>query len=148
MSRRPDPCTKRTGDVLADLLTGHARAALDGPKAAKRYLDTALAESKSMPRAVAFFAWDLLAAACDELKAESDRADAVRKALHYLPAAATDQARALRDHLPRLRCLELGVELALDEGRFDDAVALCRQAEAMGLGDHFRERREGIEAWL
>lgn len=144
MARRLDPCTKRSSDVLDDLLAGHREASYNGPKHTRRYLENALGQSKSMPNAVKFFAYDLLAEACRQLEDNEACLDAVALALQYLPAAHEDAERAAQQWLPSLRAFEAGIAAAVDIGRFEDALVWCEQAEAMGLGAHYGRKRSSI----
>ncbi|MSP92422.1 MAG: hypothetical protein EXR79_11595 [Myxococcales bacterium] len=145
MSRRSDPSTKRSSDVLDDLLAGHREASYNGPKHARRYLENALSQSKSMPNAVKFFAYDLLAEACGQLDDSAACLDAVALAILYLPAAQEDAERAAREWLPSMRAFESGIAAAVEAGRYVEAVQLCEQAGALGLGAHYERKRASIE---
>jgi hypothetical protein len=147
MSRRPEPPRKRTPDVFADLLQGHEQARFQGPQAARKYLERTLTGQHSLPNAVKFFAWDLLAEAADREGLADLRDEAVAAALAHLEDAQADLPRELQAWLPTVRCFEAGIRAAMDEGAFEQALALCDQAIALGLGRVYEQKAETIR-WM
>lgn len=154
MSRRPDPIRKKTPDFLHDLLEGHRQAALNGPEAARKYLERTIAGQHSLPNAVKFFAYDLLCEAADQCEEHATRDEAVDQALKYLAAAREDLPRELQAWLPTMRCFEVGIGAAMDDGRFEQALALAEQAielfqraDQHGLGKVYEQKADSIR-WM
>lgn len=154
MSRRIDPCRKRPQDILADLLEGHAEAVREGPQAARKYLEKVVDQNKSLPNACKFFVYDLLADACykctqlgrDE---HAERcAEAVQLARKHMADAREDAPRELQAYLPGIRAYEVGIAAAVDEGRYEDALALCHEAVELGLGRVYEAKARSIERML
>jgi hypothetical protein len=61
MSDRLAPIRKTPAEILADLLAGHADARFGGAEKGKKYLLNFFARANSIPNAVKFFLYDLLA---------------------------------------------------------------------------------------
>jgi hypothetical protein len=148
MSRRPDPPRKTPLDMLNDLLDGHREAVISGPVESAKYLERALAGNKSMPRACQFFAYDLLAEACAALHNNARCMEAVTQARAYLEHAQADAPRQLKAYLPKIRLYERGIGLAVEEGRLDDALVLCDEALALGLGKFYEAKANSIRRAL
>ena len=144
MSRRPDPPRKTPLDVLNDLLDGHRDASISGPDASAKYLERALAGNKSMPRACQFFAYDLLAEASAALHDNARCVEAVAQARAYLEHAQTEAPRQFKDYLPQIRLYERGIGVAVEEGRLDEALTLCSEALALGLGKFYEAKANSI----
>ncbi len=144
MSKRTDPCRKRPAEILADLLEGHRQAALEGPAQARKYLERVIDGNKSLPNASKFFVYDLLAEACAKTGAEERRDEAVAQALRYLPFAQEDAPRECKAYLPEIRCFERGIAAAVDGGEFEQALTLCEQAVALGLGRAYEAKAQSI----
>lgn len=147
MSRRPEPPRKRTPDIFTDLIAGHEQARFQGPQVARKYLERTLTGQHSLPNAVKFFAWDLLAEAADREDLVTLRDEAVAAALAHLEDAQTDLPRELQAWMPTVRCFEVGIRAAMDEGAFDQALALCEQAIGLGLGRVYAQKAETIR-WM
>ena len=148
MSRRSEPVRKRTVDHLQDLLDGHREAALYGPASARKYLERVLSGQQSLPNACKFFAYDLLAAACAETDAPERRDEAIVLARQNAEFAREDTPRAWQEWLPGIRMFDVGIAGAVDEGRFDDALALCEEAIALGLGRVYEQKADSIRRML
>jgi hypothetical protein len=148
MSRRPTPQRKSTNDMLADLLAGHERAMLDGWPTTRKYLEKLIERQDSLANAVKFFAWDLLAEAAAETHDLERAAEAVEVARRYMAAAEEDTPREWRAWLPRVRCFEVGIGVAVDEGRFDDALDLCEAAVSLGLGSVYERKADSIRRMI
>jgi hypothetical protein len=148
MAKRQEPKHKSPDEVLEDLRAGHAEAAGDGPAEAKRYLEKVLASQHSLPNAVKFFAYDLLAEASYQAGDEARCLEAVARTREYLPAAQEDAPRALKAALPELRYLERGIGLLADAGDVEAALALCDEAVTLGLGRAYEAKRQSLERRL
>ncbi len=148
MSRRTDTCSKRTPEILEDVLSGHQEAVRNGPDHARRYLESALGHNKSMPNAVKFFVYDLLAGACAELELDERRDEALELAWQYTEAAGEDTERAFREYLPTAKLFDVGVRAALELGDVELAVQWCERAVGLGLGAGFERKAEGLRRRL
>jgi len=139
MGKRVEPCRKSPEERLDDLLTGHREAVLRNEGA--KYLSRAIEASDSLPNAVKFFAYALLAAeAADEDAALS----ALAEAEAYLPVAQKEMGRRLANELPALRFLERGIALHSERAEFDEALRLCDVAIALGLGSAYERKRSSL----
>jgi hypothetical protein len=147
MSRRPDIAHKKPPEILADLLDGHRMAALDGPLNARKYLERSIDKHHSMPNGVKFFLYDLLAEAAAQTNAPEVRDHAVQQAFTYLPFAQEDLPRQAKEWLPTVRCFEVAIDAALDEGHFEAALALAEDAVGLGLGKVYEQKAESIR-WM
>ncbi len=140
MGKRIEPCRKSPEERLDDLLAGHREAAMRNE--GEKYVRRAIEASDSMPNAVKFFAWALLAGdAAEEDEALAALADAER----YLPAAREELGRRLARALPELRFLERGVAIRSDRAEFAEAVRLCELALALGLGREWERKKATLE---
>lgn len=148
MSRRPTPQHKSVSDMWADLVAGHERARLEGWPATRKYLEKLIERQGSLANAVKFFAWDLLAEAAAETDSPERAAEAVEMARTYLPMAQDETPREWKAWLPRIRCFEVGIGVAVDEGRFDDALALCDAALELGLGAVYERKADSIRRMI
>ena len=148
MAERSSPIRKTPADILGDLVDGHSEALLGGAEKGKKYLLKFFERNTSIPNAVKFFLYDLLA----EDAYRSDDLDtcraAVERACDYLPAAREETAQRFREYSPSIRVFERGIALALDEGEFENALALCDQAIGLGLGKIYAAKRVSIERMM
>ena len=145
MGDRTSPIRKTPAEILADLLAGHDEARLGGAEKGKKYLLNFIGRANSIPNAVKFFLYDLLAEdafRCGDLDACRT---AVATASEYLPVAQTETPQGFRAYVPSIRLFERGIALAVDEGEFERALSLCDQAIALGLGKTYEARRASIE---
>ena len=148
MADRSSPIRKTPLDILGDLVDGHNEASLGGAEKATKYLLKFFERNTSIPNAVKFFLYDLLvedAYRSDDF--ETCRA-AVERACDYLPAAREETAQRFREYSPSIRVFERGIALALDEGEFENALALCDQAIGLGLGKVYAAKRVSIERMI
>lgn len=148
MADRTTPIRKTPIEILADLVDGHAEALLGGPEKGKKYLLKFFERNTSLPNAVKFFLYDLLA---DDAYLSGDFEacrTAVGRACDYLPAAREETAQRFREYSSAIRTFERGIALAIDDGEFDQAVALCDQAIALGLGKVYAAKRASIERMM
>lgn len=148
MADRRPPIRKTPAEILADLLEGHREALISGAETAKKYLLKFSERNDSIPNAVKFFLFDLLAEdayQCDDLAA--CRLALAGAALH-LPAAQADMPARLREYGPSIRCFERAIALTLDDGELEQALALCDDAISVGLGPVYASKRASIERML
>ena len=101
MARRIEPCRKSPEERLDDLLDGHREASLRNE--GEKYVRRAIEASDSLPNAVKFFAWALLAADASD---EEVALDALGSAEEYLEVARKEMPRRLARELPSLRFLD------------------------------------------
>ena len=149
MADRIAPIRKTTDEILADLLNGHEETVrFGGPEKGKKYLLSFIERANSIPNAVKFFLFDLLAEEAfrsDDI--ETCRA-AVAKASDYLPAAQEETVQRFREYAPSIRFVERGIGLAIDDGEFEKALALCDQAIALGMGKAYAAKRASFERMM
>ena len=139
VAKRVEPCRKSPVERLDDLLSGYREAA--GRNEGARYLSRAIGSSDSMPNAVKFFAFALLAA---EAPDEDDALAALARAEEHIDAARRDLPRPLARELPALRFLERGIALRSDRGEYEEALRLCDLALAVGLGVPYERKRDSL----
>jgi hypothetical protein len=145
MADRIPPMRKTPAEILADLMAGHDEARLGGAEKGRKYLLNFVGRANSIPNAVKFFLYDLLAEdafQCGDL--EACRA-AVATASDYLPVAQAETPQALRAYGPSIRLFERGIALAIDDGEFEQALSLCDAALALGMGKAYAAKRASIE---
>ena len=136
VARRIEPCRKSPAERLDDLLAGHREASLRNE--GEKYVRRAIGSSDSLPNAVKFFAWALLAADAAD---EEEALDALASAESYLTVAREDLGRRFGNELPSLLFLERGVALRTDRGEFEEALRLCDLALQLGLGAAWERKR-------
>ena len=139
MARRIEPCRKSPEERLDDLISGHREASLRNE--AEKYVRRAIESSDSLPNAVKFFAFALLAA---EASDEEEALEALATAEGYLDVAKKELGRRFGKELPSLRFLERGVALRSDRGEFDEALKLCDRALELGLGAEWERKRSSL----
>jgi hypothetical protein len=143
MARRIEPSRKSPAERLEDLLAGHRETA--GPAAAAKYLERALASHHSMPNAVKFFAWALLAPAAAGTPEGEDRAlEALGEAESYLAVAKDELGVAFARERDGLTWLETGISLRTDRAEFDEAIRLCDLALALGYGRAYESKKNSL----
>lgn len=139
MGKRIEPCRKSPEERLDDLLSGHREASLRGEGA--KYVARALASSDSMPNAVKFFAWALLAADAAD---EEEALEALATAEGYLDVARKELGRRFAKEVVALRFLERGIALRGERAEFEEALRLCDLALALGLGEAYARKRASL----
>lgn len=148
MADRTTPIRKTPVEILADLVDGHNEALYGGAEKGKKYLLKFFERNTSMPNAVKFFLYDLLA----EDAYQSDDFEACRAAVDrardYLPAAREETAQRFREYSQSIRAFERGMALAIDEGEFEKALALCDEAIGLGLGKVYAAKRASLERMM
>lgn len=145
MADRISPIRKNPAEILADLMAGHDEALLGGAEKGRKYLLNFIGRANSIPNAVKFFLYDLLAEDAYQCGDFEACRDAVAKASGYLPVAQEEASQAFRTYSPSIRLFERGIALAIDEGEFEQALALCHRAIALGLGKAYEAKRASIE---
>jgi len=148
MADRRRIVSKRPDEILESVFAGHAQALLNGHENAKRYLSSYLEKSNSLPNAVKFFIYDLLA---EEAYQANDMVlcrNAVGHASEYLLAARAENRRHLEEYLPHLRFIERGISIMVDNGEFAAAIAFCDRAIELGLGKAYMAKKATIEKML
>ena len=148
MADRIAPIRKTPVEILADLMDGHNESLLSGAEKGKKYLLNFYERNNSIPNAVKFFLYDLLA----EDAYQSDDVDTCRtalaRAIDYLPAAQAETLQSFRAYGPSIRLFERGIALAIDDGEFEKAVSLCDEAIALGLSKAYAAKRASIERMI
>jgi hypothetical protein len=148
MSDRREPIRKTPAEILANLMAGHHEARIGGLENGKRYLLSFAERGNSIPNAVKFFLYDLLAEdAFQSGDLETGHA-AVARAAEYLPAAREEMLHSFREYTPSIRFLERGIALAIDDGDFEKAVGLCDKAIALGLNKAYAAKKASIERMM
>jgi len=140
MARRIEPCRKSPEERLDDLLSGHREAVLRNEGA--KYVSRAIEASDSLPNAVKFFAYALLA---QEAGDEDEALAALASAESYLPNAQKEMPRRLAKELPDLRFLERGIALRSERADFEEALRLCDVAVSLGLGLAYERRKSSLQ---
>jgi hypothetical protein len=148
MSDRLSPVHKTPVEILADLVDGHNESLLEGVEKGKKYLLTLCERSNSIPNAVKFFLYDLLAEDAYRTDDLDTCRTAIAKASFYLPAARTEMLLRFREYSPSIHFFELGISLAIDNGEFEKALALCDEAIAHGLNKVYAAKRASIERMM
>jgi len=148
MSDRLSPIHKTPTEILADLVDGHNAARLYGVEKSKKYLLTLCERGNSIPNAVKFFLYDLLAADASRTNDLDTCRAAVSKASFYLPAAQAEMLQSFREYSSSIHFFELGISLAIDDGEFDKALTLCDEAIAHGLNKVYAAKRASIERMM
>ena len=95
-----------------------------------------------------FFLYDLLAEDAFRAGDLDTCRTAVAKAADYLPAAQEETPQRFREYAPSIRLFERGIALAIDEGEFEQALALCDRAIAVGLGKAYAAKKASIERMM
>ena len=148
MAKRQEPKRKTPADMLQDLRDGYQEAVSHGHAEAQRYLEKVLSSQNSLPNAVKFFAYDLLVEASYQTGDHERCLEAVEATRQYLPAAQEDAAREVKTYMPESRWCERGISLLADRGDVEDALVLCDEAIALGLGRAYEAKRQSLERRL
>jgi hypothetical protein len=97
---------------------------------------------------VKFFLHDLLA----EDAFQADDLETLRMAVGgasaYIEVARADLPQRFREYSPSIRLFERGIALAIDDGEFEKAIALCDEAIALGAGAVYAAKRGSIERMM
>lgn len=126
-------------------MSGYREAVLAGPESALKYVTRTLDGQGSLPNAVKFFAYDLVAEASARMESWERCAAAVVVGLGYLSAAEADLPAELRERMPTMALWDRGILARMELGDFPGALELCDDAIARGLGSHFEAKRDSLE---
>lgn len=148
MADRSAPVRKTPADVLNDVREGHQSASASGAASGKKYLENFLSRNRSIPNAVKFFLYDLLAEDAYQCGDYPACSDAVKSAIEYLEDARTDAERAFRDHLPGIKSFERGISVHSEAMEYEQALELCDRAIQLGLGRFYQSKRASIEGMM
>ena len=148
MAERITPIRKTPAEILTDLVNGHNEALFSGAEKGKKYLMKFSERNTSLPNAVKFFLYDLLA----EDAYQSDDLAICRTALamasDYLPTARAELQQRFSEYSPSMRLHERGIALAIDDGELEQALSLCDQAITLGFGKIYAAKRASIERMM
>ena len=139
VARRIEPSRKGPEERLDDLLEGHREAALRNEGA--KYVARVLEASNSLPNAVKFFAYALLAA---DAAQDEEALAALAEAEAYLPAVREEMPRRLAKEIPSLRFLERAIAVLSDRAEFEEAIRICNLAMALGLGPSYERKKASL----
>lgn len=145
MGKRIEPVRKKPSEVLEDLRSGAASAAVSGAKAAQKFLERTLEAQGSLPNGVKFFAADLLAGYAWEAGDAGACERAVQDALDRWGDAGEQFPRELEAGKATLRFVEAGISARSERGEVEGAIELCDFAIAHGLGRHYLTKRASLE---
>jgi len=148
MAERITPIRKTPIEILNDLVEGHRDARLEGAEKGMKYLLAFIGRAHSIPNAVKFFLYDLLAEDAFRSGDIMTCRKAVDLAPTYLSAARDEMPHRVREYVPSIRLYELGIALALDDGEFEKALSLCDEATAIGMGKSYAAKRASIERMM
>lgn len=148
MAERRRPVVKKPDDILENVFAGHNEALLGGSENGKRYLLNFLEKFNSIPNAVKFFIYDLLAEDAYQVDDFILCRQAVDYAGKYLAEAQAENSRQLVIYLPSLRFVERGISIMVEAGEFETAIAFCDRAIEIGLGKAYAAKKASIEKML
>jgi len=148
MSERRRQVVKKPDEILENVITGHNEALLSGRENGKRYLLNFLEKFDSIPNAVKFFIYDLLAEDAYQVGDLDLCRQAVDRAGEYLEEAQAGNSRQLAAYLPALRFVERGISIMVEAGEFEKAISFCDLAMAIGLGKAYAAKKASIEKML
>lgn len=148
MSDRRRPPVKKAEEILENVFAGHRDALTDGSESGKRYLLNFLEKFNSIPNAVKFFIYDLLAEDAYQVDDLGLCRQAVDRAGEYLEEAREKNPRQFTAHLPSLRFVERGISVAVAAGEYEAALSFCDLAIENGLGKAYAAKRASIEKML
>lgn len=148
MSDRRRPPVKNPDEILENVFAGHREALIGGRESGKRYLLNFLEKFNSIPNAVKFFIYDLLAEDAYQIDDLVLCRQAVDRAGGYLEEARANNIRQFTEYLPSLRFIERGISVAVDAGEYESALSFCDLAIEIGLGKAYAAKRASIEKML
>jgi hypothetical protein len=148
MAERRRPLVKKPDEILESVFVGHREALLAGSENGKRYLLNFLEKFNSIPNAVKFFVYDLLAEDAYQVDDIALCRRAVDSAVEYLEDAQVENSRQLAEYLPKISFLERGVSIMVEEGEFEKALTFCDLAIRIGLDKVWTAKKASIERML
>lgn len=148
MAERRRPLVKKPDEILESVFVGHREALLGGSENGKRYLLNFLKKFDSIPNAVKFFIYDLLAEDAYQVDDLALCREAADHAAEYLQDAQVQNSRQFAEYLPRISFLERGVSIMVEEGEFEKALSFCDLAIKIGLNKVWTAKKASIEKML
>ena len=148
MAERRRPLVKKPDEILENVFAGHSEALLGGSENGKRYLLNFLEKFNSIPNAVKFFIYDLLAEDAYQVDDFILCRQAVERASEYLEEAQAENCRQLTEYLPALRFVERGIAIMVEASEFETAISFCDLAIEIGLGKAYAAKKASIEKML
>ena len=148
MAERRRQLVKKPDEILENVFVGHSEALLGGSENGKRYLLNFLEKFNSIPNAVKFFIYDLLAEDAYQVDDLVLCRQAVDCAGQYLEEAKAKNSRQLAEYLPVLRFVERGISVMVEAGEFETALSFCDLAIEIGLGKAYAAKKASIERML
>ncbi|MDD5439935.1 MAG: hypothetical protein PHS37_07100 [Candidatus Omnitrophica bacterium] len=148
MADRPRPVSKKPEEILENVFSGHTEALMGGTENGKKYLLHFLDKFNSIPNAVKFFIYDLLAEDAYQTGDLVLCRQAVERAGKYLDEAGAKTSRQLTEYLPRLRFVERGISVMVDAGEYEKAISFCDMAVKNGLGKAYAAKKASIERMM
>ena len=145
MAERRRPLVKKPDEILENVFAGHREALVGGSENGKRYLMNFLEKFNSIPNAVKFFIYDLLAEDAYQVDDLVLCRQAVAHAGKYLEAAQAENSRQLAEYLPKLRFVERGISIMVEAGEFETALSFCDLAIEIGLGKAYAAKKASVE---
>jgi hypothetical protein len=148
MSDRSRPPVKKADEILENVFIGHREALIDGSESGKRYLLNFLEKFNSIPNAVKFFIYDLLAEDAYQADDLVLCRQAVDRAGEYLEEARAKNTRQLTGYMCSIRFIERGISVSVDAGEYEAAISFCDLAIENGLGKTYAAKKASIERML
>ena len=148
MSDRRRPPVKKPDEILKNVFEGHREALTGGRESGKRYLLNFLEKFNSIPNAVKFYIYDLLAEDAYQVDDLVLCRQAVDRAGAYLEEARERNTRQLTEYLLSLRFVERGISIAVEAGEYESALTFCDLAIKNSLGKAYAAKRASIKRML
>ncbi|MFH1362985.1 MAG: hypothetical protein ABIH45_02080 [Candidatus Omnitrophota bacterium] len=148
MAERRKQFVKKPDEILDNVFVGHSEALLSGSENGKRYLLNFLEQFNSIPNAVKFFIYDLLAEDAYQVDDLVLCRQAVERAGEYLKEAQAKNSSQLAKYLPTLRFVERGISIMVEAGEFETALSFCDLAIEIGLDKAYAAKKASIEKML
>jgi hypothetical protein len=145
MAERSRTTAKRPDEILDNVFEGHKEALFAGSESGKKYLLNYLKQYNSIPNAVKFYIYDLLAEDSYQAGDTELCRQAVESAREYLEDAKVENSRRLAEYLNELRFIERGISIMVDAGEFAKAISLCDLGIESGLGKVYLAKKASIE---
>ena len=133
---------------MDNVFAGHSEALLSGSENGKKYLLNFIEKFNSIPNAVKFFIYDLLAEDAYQVDDLILCRQAVERAGEYLKEAHAKNSSQLAQYLPELRFIERGISIMVEAGEFEIALSFCDLAIGIGLNKAYAAKKASIEKML
>ncbi|MFH1503937.1 MAG: hypothetical protein ABIH08_00880 [Candidatus Omnitrophota bacterium] len=148
MAERRKQFAKKPDEILDNVFVGHSEALLSGSEKGKRYLLNFIEKFNSIPNAVKFFIYDLLAEDAYQVDDLVLCRQAVERAGEYFKEAQAKNSSQLAKYLPALRFIERGLSIMVEIGEFETALSFCDLAIEIGLDKAYAAKKASIEKML